>query len=379
MKSPSKVETCSNAGRSSSPTKSSKGKERDRADMKDSERLSCSRKPGSQLKAGWKLQPISLPPGALCSSYSQASAIYTVESPSKKRAKPPSSMSAKKAKKVKKLRSAISHHITNHKGRETVAKPIEILSDSDDDVLEISGMPVASMSAAKCSTRAMVSLQISVDPPSQETNTELDQPLDAEGEPCGIPTMDDLDFDLDLEEDEIFLKPISPFDGPILNEDNDLVDDDQWGDSERTNMGRSDSMDGGEYDDSLLGYDEDEASQSYEGAKGAGSDDDILEVSACSSYRVKPADTTLQLMEREDGAPPHTDMQRRISDTSMSEKGLLRPLSSLIRRSISPSANISKVTLDTRPNAFTTLMQGNGTDKQWAEAEESEKAAVSVD
>ena len=55
------------------------------------------------------------------------------------------------------------------------------------------------------------------------------------------------------------------------------------------------------------------------------------------------------------------------------EKGRLRPLSSIARRSISPSA---KVTLDTMPNAFTTLMQGNGLDKQWAEAEESEKAAV---
>lgn len=55
--------------------------------------------------------------------------------------------------------------------------------------------------------------------------------------------------------------------------------------------------------------------------------------------------------------------------------GLLKPLTSLAR-CISPSAATHKVTLDTRPNAFTALMQGNNLDKKWAEAEESEKAAV---
>lgn len=52
-------------------------------------------------------------------------------------------------------------------------------------------------------------------------------------------------------------------------------------------------------------------------------------------------------------------------------KGLLKPLSSL-RRSVSPAAGTSNITSESRPNAFTALMQGNSLDKQWAEAAENE-------
>ena len=76
----------------------------------------------------------------------------------------------------------------------------------------------------------------------------------------------------------------------------------------------------------------------------------------------------------------HRSKKRRISQISTPEGGgksqLLRPLSSL-RRSISPSAmsNGGSGPLDpSRANAFTALMTGNGIDKKWADAAESEKA-----
>lgn len=80
-----------------------------------------------------------------------------------------------------------------------------------------------------------------------------------------------------------------------------------------------------------------------------------------------------QLMENEEevfqqstAAPQKNE---RVSNAP--SKGLLKPLSSL-RRSVSPAAGCSKITSESRPNAFTALMQGNSLDKQWAEAAENE-------
>lgn len=87
-------------------------------------------------------------------------------------------------------------------------------------------------------------------------------------------------------------------------------------------------------------------------------------------------------MDRGDSAGPSSRpmKKRRISQIATpaggSKSQLLRPLCSL-RRSISPStlSNSGSGPLDpSRPNAFTALMTGNGIDKKWADAAESEKA-----
>jgi DNA cross-link repair 1A protein len=60
-----------------------------------------------------------------------------------------------------------------------------------------------------------------------------------------------------------------------------------------------------------------------------------------------------------------------LPDAKSPAKGLLKPLSSL-RRSVSPAPGVHKITSDSRPNAFTALMQGNNLDKQWADAADNE-------
>ena len=279
MEPPLKVKTSSNAGRSHSPPKkSSKGKRPLGWDSRDVEpSISLKKKPGSQLRKGWKLEPISLSLGRLSGDNDFGSVVAAL-SPSKKRCKndAPKNMSVKKAK------SARAVLAISRRDVQQCISPIEILSDSDDDdISEIPWMPVASTSAVKLEHIQTPSLpvQVSIVPSSQESLVDMQEPVVSINPTSkAAPAMIDLEIDLDLEEDETFLKPVSPLNVPILFEDEDImVDDDQWGDFEKITMRRSDSLDAGEYNGSQYG-DDGEASQFYDSERGLGSDDDILEV-----------------------------------------------------------------------------------------------------
>lgn len=434
MRSPVKAQKLSSGSskrRSESPVKGSskdvKGKGKGKEKQRD-EVVVMARKPGSQLKAGWKLQPLSLslgtsstPPGSTKQTTKHGAVkAKSAQTASKELAKSTSSP-------VKRKKQPSSAKAVTPKPSTTT---IEILSDSDDDIQEL---PVASTSKVKHeasvsvknfassatgeakakrqqTVRAVspvVPLQVVVNPPSQERASpaipisRVDQSVNKKAL-----STEPMYFDLDeneLEEDDSFTQPLrqSPlpratgqtptgqvFDlddaellsgdtfkqpsrrsslagemEPITFDDDDIFDDnnDDWEDSERfADRRRSGSLGGMEDMESMYGDgEEDESFRALaEREERGGSDDDILE-----------------LMEREDGGEARSPKRPRLSESD-SDRGGLKPLST-IRRSLSPAAGPSKITTDTvRPNAFTAIMLGNNLDKAWADAAESEKAAV---
>lgn len=311
MNSPLKIKPSKEIGRrSNSPVKVIDGNGKGKGRISEG---GTPRKPGSQLKSGWKLQPIEIDvdlgltasssvkrkakASALASRSKRAASERRVQRSDPRRAD--SDAQARPASQVRQNGVKQASAFVNA----TVAIEIPSDSDDEDDIVELDGAaPFASTSAVKIEEmqyrRGSPSERLGETSPGPFTSAKQapsrgtsGSTLAGRGVPSPPPNELDLDDVGDLLEDDTFYNGARE-DGlaaepmELVNDDDILVaeDDDQWGDAESLAMRRRNSMDAeGDFGGSVYGEEEDSLREIERDE--AQSDEDILEVS-CSSILV---------------------------------------------------------------------------------------------
>lgn len=328
MKSPSKRQHQAEA-ETKKKQKSTDTKGKGRAveiDLDDSDdggatRANKRRTTGSQLKAGWKLQPLSLQP-------LEGNTLPARVSSRKSSTRRPSQSPVKRSASKQTTTSSSSKQQRTTPAAVTIppistSTAIEILSDDDEDdeIQEITSLavaaegPRASTSSSKSKPLRVPSpvrapqlastlkATITLDTPSQESDVTATLPITTTTTPS-LDSVAVVGNDIDLEEDLEFLYPSTSRDAlrqhgeqraVITFDDDDIVGEDEgevWEDNERMTMRRSDSEAGSMLDEPYYdfenGINEDAGSRAPSNAgdfaemldgQDPDSDDDILQVS----------------------------------------------------------------------------------------------------